>query len=423
MLSTDWSSSPRLAYVLDWIAQEVWDLPKGFWSDLPISYGYRDEQTWYIPRTTYLDQRDLALPSFETGQHGGLPCPFFLGFEHERAILPFDVFAACFFMLSRHEEYGSFEPDVHGRFPLKASWAYAHGVVDKAIIGAWLLSLAEALARCFSLPRPLVFKSNKPWLSYDIDHAFLHLGRGYWRGALAAGRSFWHGGWSAWSFRRAVLRSEKRDPYDLYDDLALAHRQWGLGAAFFWPLGDYALQDRFVSYKHVLLRQRMLAVGAWAELNGLHPSYRAADNPALLAKEANRFKEIYDYSPSHSRQHFLRFRFPSTPRALEDLGIAWDYSLGWAEAIGYRAGTLYPFHWYELGAERVHNLRFQPFVYMDATARYYQGLSPLVFEQKVEQVYQANQAFGGGWWGLWHNDILAQATWREAWQRLARLGL
>ena len=31
--------------------------------------------------------------------------------------IPFDVFAASFFLVSRYEEYLEFQPDAHGRFP------------------------------------------------------------------------------------------------------------------------------------------------------------------------------------------------------------------------------------------------------------------------------------------------------------------
>ncbi len=37
---------------------------------------------------------------------------------------PFDIFAAAFFLMSRYEEYLSFQPDEYGRFPHQASLAF-----------------------------------------------------------------------------------------------------------------------------------------------------------------------------------------------------------------------------------------------------------------------------------------------------------
>ena len=43
---------------------------------------------------------------------------------------PFDIFAAAFFLVSRYEEYLSFQPDKYGRFPHQASLAFKENFLE-----------------------------------------------------------------------------------------------------------------------------------------------------------------------------------------------------------------------------------------------------------------------------------------------------
>jgi len=45
--------------------------------------------------------------------------------------LPFDLFSACFFLLSRYEEYLPFEPDGYGRFEADQSLAFRIGFLEE----------------------------------------------------------------------------------------------------------------------------------------------------------------------------------------------------------------------------------------------------------------------------------------------------
>ena len=47
---------------------------------------------------------------------------------HSDSDLPFDIFAASFFLVTRYEEYLDFKPDKYGRFPAPAS--HLHSEMD-----------------------------------------------------------------------------------------------------------------------------------------------------------------------------------------------------------------------------------------------------------------------------------------------------
>ena len=55
--------------------------------------------------------------------------------------LPFDVFAASFYLLSRYEEYLPHIRDHYERFMAKESLAFQHGFLQKPLVNLWLQKL------------------------------------------------------------------------------------------------------------------------------------------------------------------------------------------------------------------------------------------------------------------------------------------
>src|SRR5690606_39459457 len=69
----------------------------------------------------------------------GLPCLF----PVRGADLPFDPFAGTFHLLSRYEEYGAIDRDVHGRPVTNALHAARHGYLDRPVVDEWLLHMCR----------------------------------------------------------------------------------------------------------------------------------------------------------------------------------------------------------------------------------------------------------------------------------------
>ncbi|MFY7816329.1 MAG: DUF7033 domain-containing protein, partial [Chryseobacterium taeanense] len=51
--------------------------------------------------------------------------------------IPFDIFSASFYLVSRYEEYLTFTPDQYGRFPHTASIAFREGFLDIPLVQHW----------------------------------------------------------------------------------------------------------------------------------------------------------------------------------------------------------------------------------------------------------------------------------------------
>jgi hypothetical protein len=126
----------------------------------------------------------------------------------------------------------------------------------------------------------------------------------------------------------------------------------------------------------------------------------------------------------HSRQHYIHVLMPETYRQLIQLGILHDWSMGYAQDLGYRAGTGLPFLWYDLLEEKTTTLCIHPFSVMDVTLKNYRSMLPeeakrITFEMKCMCavigvpftfiVHNESLSEKQGWEG-WHNVFL---SWRD----------
>ncbi len=80
---------------------------------------------------------------------------------------------------------------------------------------------------------------------------------------------------------------------------------------------------------------------------GVHGSYNAAYDGAMLRDEAEQVAGLVDAPVVAVRQHFLRFDRDVTPAAQLTAGMQVDSTLGFSGTIGCRAGMAFPFFWPE----------------------------------------------------------------------------
>ncbi|MEM8584396.1 MAG: hypothetical protein AAGF87_09020, partial [Bacteroidota bacterium] len=132
-------------------------------------------------------------------------------------------------------------------------------------------------------------------------------------------------------------------------------------------------------------------------------------NEQLITKEVQTFKSIIEQGPFSSRQHYLRLSLPETYRALIRAGLRSDYSMGYADMPGWRAGTHLPFPWYDLEKEKSTHLQIYPFAFMDVTLKNYQHLSASDALQKMMFYRNQVDSLGGPLYSLWHNSSFSEA--------------
>ena len=323
-----------------------------------------------------------------------------------------DLLAAIFFCLSRSEEYGG-ERDAHGRFPASASHALRHAYLHRPVVREWTALLGRQLRSWFpDLPPP----RHRNWEfrpTYDIDILYAYRYRG-WRGHASALRDLLTGH----AHRARARYGRSPDPYDTLASLEALHERFDLRPAYFWLLSDRTHRHDPNPYPVPAEQRAWIRRLAETAETGIHPSYLSSEREKLIATEKERLEAILDRPVLHSRQHYLRFRLPGTYRALLRAGLRNDATMGYGDAVGWRAGTNLPFPWYDLERERETRLIVHPFAAMDVTLRNYLGLSAAAAARQVVALAEATRPFGGPFTLLWHNSSFAEDYGWHGWPEM-----
>lgn len=414
---------PRSRYMLahllgtmaGWQAEEVPDAEAFRNVETPkLVYGHQAlEGAFHVVPCGLLEQAGLmrGKPGVESIQ--GMPQLFPTKGGH----LSFDPFSAAFFLLSRMEEYGFAARDGHGRPLARELHGARHGYLERPVVDEWLLHLAAAWRRAD--PRvPALRRKYMQTATLDVDNGAMYLGREWWRSAGAAVRDLLHGRPGSVRDRLAVLAGAKADPYAVHAAFLDVAERTGARAIVNFLVADRGRYDHAISLRSPFLQDVLRQVVRRASV-GLHPGYGSSDAPARMAVEKQRLEEHAGVAVTQSRQHYLRMKLPGTYRALEQVGIREEHSMGMADAVGFRAGTCTPYPFYDLEAEASTALTIHPFAVMDSVPAYKLRLTPQEAVIRAKQLVDAVRAVQGTFISVWHERFLSGYGDEAGWQGVA----
>jgi hypothetical protein len=336
-------------------------------------------------------------------------------FGNEGGSIPFDLFSAAFFILSRYEEYLPFSPDAHGRFTGARSLAFRGGFLRIPVVEVWARYLALEMVKRFPV---LTIRHNEfsALVTVDVDQPFAYRSRGLLRsmGGLVKGLA---GVGARPQERIKTMAGSLDDPYDSFGYIEEQLIKSGSRAVFFFPTGDQGDYDhnppfRDHDYGEIVKKYDQLFD------SGLHPSYRSAGRPKILRTETERFEVITGHRPLRARQHWLLLTMPDTYQAYEEAGIEYDYTMGYNDEPGFRAGIARPFPFYDLAREKATGLTIVPFQVMDGTLRQYMHLRPDAAIEVVSSLIAETRRVGGMFVSIWHNTSLNEGNGWEGWRRV-----
>lgn len=332
-----------------------------------------------------------------------------------------DPIASIFYILSRYEEYNSSLKDKHGRHIGKKSVLYRFGWHEKAMCDRW----SEDVLNFISAHTPFLFKKKKyrPQIipTFDIDKAYAYKHKGLIRNLLGYLKDIYSKDKALVKQRRMVLTGSKKDPFDNYDKIFDIQSR-GFDVKLFWMLGNYGKYDKNISYKNRRHRRLIRKMDTIATI-GIHPSYRSNSNEFNIHNEIERLQNIIKKHVRSSRQHYLMLSLPKTYQQLIEQEIEDDYSMGYADIIGFRAGTARSFQWFDLTTNKKTSLRLHPFCYMDGSLNEHLELSTNEAEERIAQLYLETQSYGGQFIFLWHNDTISDYGHWAGWSKVLEFSL
>jgi hypothetical protein len=330
-----------------------------------------------------------------------------------------DDVAAAFFHLARVEELRG-PRDEHGRF--RAEWSCLDPL-DPPL---------ERLRRELGLDPPSWGGARfAVALTHDVDTPWRWT-RGGLRGAAsrlkrhALARRFAPAVREARGLAAAPWhRLRGTDPNWRFEQLLAEEQGRGGSSTFFVLAGHGDPHDGGRPDVYDRLRPRLVEtiVRHGGEV-GLHGTYRSAEDPARLRDERDALAEVMAVHTDISRgfghrYHYLRVDPHRNLRQLADVGLTYDTTLAFPDAVGFRAGIAHPFRPWDLARDEPVGLVEVPLAAMEVTLaeERYLGLSARDAWPHFERLLDRAAEHGGGFSVLWHPDRFDPAT-SAGWDRL-----
>jgi hypothetical protein len=395
------SDSPRLDYVINFIQDvmvntsvklkvvERWDVVIDE-AEIVIAYG----------NDAPADRFDMVVPScglmWEVGLNSSLQTRWddelnCLSFSQVKGMPYFDLFAAIFFLLSRYEEYSTNPLDKLGRYPSTDSAMVKANQHLKPWVNIWLLDLLNRFQNQGKL-LDVSLSKNPPLATMDIDIAYEYLGR--------KGLRKWFGWFRDVKKPHKLLERIKvllgvgKDPAFIFEEIE------HVNTLYFIHVSNKSRLDKACGLERKEYLQFLQ--GLKKDKIGLHPScYSFLDFDEMMIElehlEIKSEKEIVK-----SRFHYIKMKLPYSYELLHELGIKDDYSMGWPDIPGYRAGTNFPFYFFNPLTNKTLHIRLTPFTWMDAHYIFSDKLDTM--GKDFNTFLNDRDLYGGSFTPIFHNN-------------------
>jgi hypothetical protein len=427
--------SPRLLYILNEI----------LFKRLQITYTVTDNYDYFmrshmpkinysssyipncvnIPAHTLLYQENIRKIEIEVTPNEKFQYTFFnIPFDFSKLIethkqqIPFDIFSASFYLLSRYEEYIVPKFDIHSRFKAEESLAYKHQFLQIPLVDIWAMELGNIIQKQY----PEINYSLSEYHeihSFDIDFAYKYIGLSKFRFYKKA-----LGNMLRFNFTELIKMFDKSlaDEYDTYDFIFENLQKQQAASKFFFLVAEKIGQhDKNLLPTSPDYQQLIKHINSKFPI-GIHPSYHASAIKSMLQNETNVLSKISNQPIENSRFHFLKFKLPNSYHYLIESNILNDYSMAYANKIGFRASTCKGFNFYNLSENKATSLQvFSPCI-MDVTLKNFEKFTPNEAIIAIEKMKQAVKNVNGTFISIWHNSNLSNTAewkdWKAIWLKI-----
>ena len=417
-------TTPRLRYIFKLIFKDILGCPIDFTNDIEafkesewpkINYSKQSlEEGLFVQSVALLFESDIFEQDIHLADYEGSKAFFSTS---SNSALPFDPFAASFYLVSRYEEYLPHISDEHNRFPAQESLAYKGGFLHLPLVNRWAGKIRELMEEQY----PQLYFSPPPYRfisTIDVDNSYAYLGKGGLRTVGAFIKDLFRLDFKEFQTRLRTILQLQQDPFDTYEE------QFALQEQYDFPMIYFLLFARFGSFdRNLPMQSRILQLSA-KNINdhtdiGIHPSYHSNSDPKVLEREVRSLSAVLNRDIRKSRQHYLKMTLPATYRKLIDLGIKDEYSMGYASEPGFRASICTPFRFYDLELEFETPLRVHPFAFMEVTFLDSKKMAPKEAWKEIETLLLEVKKWNGTFISIWHQRTFSEkeAAWK-GWNQL-----
>ncbi len=337
-------------------------------------------------------------------------------FPIEDSDIPFDIFSATFYLLSRYEEYLPNRKDKHHRYFHKDSVLSLQGILNQPIIEIWADEFKQSLKTRFP---EIEFKKREFYFEplINVSMARLYKHKAFLRNFFGGLRDLAQLKFKLFWLRQRVFIGNKKDPYDTFDYILQLKKKYNHPLTFFHLLSSYSQFDHNISRNNKVYQTQLKYLADYASI-GILTSYYAMEEEDKIINEVKFLEKIIHKPIEKVRAHFNRIKIPDTYKFYLEAGLTKDYSMGYNTKIGFRAGTSIPFYFYDIENESQTTLLVHPTVISDIMLRYLYKLKP---EKALEIIIQQGELirkYGGNFHPVFHNFLLSDLPFWKNWNKV-----
>ncbi|TCD11506.1 hypothetical protein EZ449_04380 [Pedobacter frigidisoli] len=340
--------TPRIKYIFNFIFKDILKAEVEFTGNsqyflqsenVKVSYGdapLADEL--FFKNSSLLLSNKLEDISPKTTTFGEYSVPF----PVKDSLLPFDVFAASFFIVSRYEEY------IHQKkneddFRFSKSYQHKWKVLDRPIIDEWALILKSIIKKKhlnFKFPEKTF--THQPTINLS---AVPHAPDGFINRTKFAFSTVFSKENNYISSKIDRLTGMAVDNESVLDEVNKMLANKKIKPIYFIDFPNVPLD--YLSSNGISRALVDQSVGL------LRPCASSKEKAGQIREGILKIKKIHPEQVNLISQQLEVLKFPICYLNLIGAGITSDYSMGYADHAGFRAGTCTPFNWYDLQLEKV----------------------------------------------------------------------
>ena len=268
--------------------------------------------------------------------------------------IPFDIFSASFYLLSRYEEYLPIKEnfDSKGCFISEKSLAYKEGFLETPLVDVWALKLEEKLNSLFPNYTSSIDRRFRFLPIISVNTPYRYRTYSVLGNLLRLSKKVLERDWSELKKQLRVLLRIDQDPYCNVEKIVELHNRNSLRPLFAFRISNKKWYKRpvyfaYSTYKKVLCRNYQIALC----ISGV-----ASNSVSQLKLEQKILSRIFRTRIVIGTSSLSEYVVPKFYRNLSNSKIKEDFSMSYPDRIGFRASTCTPFRVYDLNREEYYRI-------------------------------------------------------------------
>ena len=360
--------TPRLTYIFRQIFIRVLEFPVDFTSTIEkfvshsgpkLSYTHQPlGNEFFIGSGDLLFQQGIQEVPIEVFNWSGIPAFFKLGKPSQ---LPYDIFAASFYLISRYEEFLPQVKNELGAFLAYQSLASRNNFLEMPVADLWAVRLKDKLHEFFPELPHVSWKTPKFQPIISVVNPYKFQKKSILLKLADTMSALWQLDFFLIIEQYLVLFGLRKDPHNNFEELQVLFKNNGNPPLYFFLFAKNNFYDKGASVHNFSFRK---LIKDTADLNNvsLLASYAAQQQSKYLNRESQQLKKLIIKKIDSIRFNYGLLTASSSYYHLLEQEIQNDFSMGYKEEIGYRASTAVPFYFYDLNNDLQTSLKIHPVV-------------------------------------------------------------